>query len=298
MRRLLAFLLGFGLSASAIAQEVAVPDKALAGLLRDVLARKRIEAKVFTKESLGKIYLLNGPDRGISNLEGLQHCVNLAELKLPRNRIKDLSPLAGCSRIQLLDLTGNQIQQLDPLRKLERLQYLKLDQNAIADVTPLNQLPALGSLYLDDNKLQSLQPLGELRRLHSLYVARNQLSDLRGLKNMKWLSNLDVSGNRISSVNELSSLTSLRFTFLQENQIRDISPLISMARRDTEGPRRFAPYWRLYLARNPVEDRSQLEALRELGVRLDTEYVHQKPQAKKDGRASGDSAGNQQPGGG
>ena len=62
---------------------------------------------------------------------------------------------------------------------------------------------------------------------------------------------------------------------LQGNQITDISPLVELAKQDVEGPKRFAPFWRLYLAKNPLEGDSadkHLSALKEYGVRLNMEY--------------------------
>ena len=45
-----------------------------------------------------------------------------------------------------------------------------------------------------------------------------------------------------------------------------------MAQKDTEGQRRFAPFWRLYLGNNPLENaEAHLAQLKEIGVRLNVE---------------------------
>jgi hypothetical protein len=57
---------------------------------------------------------------------------------------------------------------------------------------------------------------------------------------------------------------------LQNNKVEDLAPLVEMAKKDAEGPKRFAPYWNLYLAENPLSDSSkpQLEELKKIGVRV------------------------------
>ncbi|HLQ46498.1 MAG TPA: hypothetical protein VK137_17270, partial [Planctomycetaceae bacterium] len=59
--------------------------------------------------------------------------------------------------------------------------------------------------------------------------------------------------------------------FLGGNQISDLAPLVAMAKADAEGPQRFAPYWKLYLAENPLSDaaKAQIEELKKHGVRVD-----------------------------
>jgi hypothetical protein len=47
---------------------------------------------------------------------------------------------------------------------------------------------------------------------------------------------------------------------------------VNMAKADAEGPKRFAPYLRLYLAGNPLSDaakNAQVTALKGFGVRVE-----------------------------
>jgi hypothetical protein len=48
--------------------------------------------------------------------------------------------------------------------------------------------------------------------------------------------------------------------------------LLKWAKADADGPRRFAPFLRLYLAGNPLSDEAkskQIAALKELGVKVE-----------------------------
>jgi len=55
--------------------------------------------------------------------------------------------------------------------------------------------------------------------------------------------------------------------------LTDLSVLQEMAKKDLAGERRFAPYWKLYLAGNPLSDtgKTQAQELAKQGVRVNLE---------------------------
>ena len=58
---------------------------------------------------------------------------------------------------------------------------------------------------------------------------------------------------------------------LERNKIADLKPLVAAAEKDAAGPKRFAPFLRIYITGNPLsaEARSmQLPALQKAGVRV------------------------------
>ena len=108
-------------------------------------------------------------------------------------------------------------------------------------------------------------------KLHAVYLDKNKVSDIAPLKSLKWLERLDLKDNQIKDLSSLSEMTELRYTFLERNQITELGTLVEMAKKDTAGERRFAPYWRLYLAGNPLNEtgKAQLAELKKLGVRVE-----------------------------
>ena len=59
---------------------------------------------------------------------------------------------------------------------------------------------------------------------------------------------------------------------IERNQIKDLKPLVDAAKADAAGPKRFAPYLRVYLKGNPLSDAAkstQLEAFKAAGVRIE-----------------------------
>ena len=66
-------------------------------------------------------------------------------------------------------------------------------------------------------------------------------------------------------------MTELRFLFLGNNKVADLSVLVAMAKKDSEGEKRFAPFWRIYLAGNPLSDaakNTQVPVLTSYGGRV------------------------------
>ena len=58
---------------------------------------------------------LSATSQYITNLTGLQYCVNLAKLDLSENQIPDISPLASLTNLTELRLGYNQISDVSPL---------------------------------------------------------------------------------------------------------------------------------------------------------------------------------------
>jgi Leucine-rich repeat (LRR) protein len=83
---------------------------------------------------------------------------------------------------------------------------------------------------------------------------------------------LKLSDNGIEDISVLANCNQLSMLFLERNKLTDLAPLVTSAKADAEGEKRFAPYLRLYLAENPLSDAAkneQLAALKGFGVRLE-----------------------------
>ena len=147
------------------------------------------------------------------------------------------------------------------------LQYIKVIHNKVKDLRPLAELKNMSALYLGYNQIEYIYPILGLPKLASLHLSVNRITSIEGIGQLKWLSSLSLDGNQIYDLATLDGHQNLNFLFLEYNQIQDISPLISMARSDQEGERRFAPFLKLYLKGNRVR-KSQIEKLKEYGVRI------------------------------
>jgi len=260
------------------------PDKNLEAAIREVLKH---EPKNFdlTDEKLLNVYILHAEGKGIKDLTGLEKCKNLAEIRLTKNQISDIKPLKDLINLQSLDLASNAIKDISPLANLKGLQYIELSGNQIEKLDALSGLTNLTALYLGGNAIKDISPLAPLTRLASLSLPKNQIHDIKALEKANKIWNLDLCDNRVEDVGPLAKQTELKLLQIERNQIKDLKPLVDAAKADSGGPKRFAPYLRLYPLGNPLTDSAksaQLAALKDAGVRIE-ETSERAPKPPKGG---------------
>lgn len=268
-------------SASAFAQETkpesAKPeapifkDNNLEAAVRKFVLEKRDNDKPLTEADLVNLSTIQANGKGITDLSGLEKCQSLASLDLAENLISDLTPLKTLSRIQYLNLADNRISDIRPLAEIKALQYIELSHNRVKNLRPLSSLTNLASLYLGNNLIEDVYPLANLHKLSSLYLDNNRIETIDDIGGLKGVMTLSLNNNSVSDLSPLQGLTGLYYLFLEGNEIRDLTPLVKMAKKDSEGEKRFAPFLKVYLQRNPlstVAKKTQLPALQECGVRI------------------------------
>jgi len=186
---------------------------------------------------LARIAAFNAEDRGIRNLEGMQHLTALREVNLNNNQIQRLTPLQGLRNLERLLLDNNEVQNLYPLAEMESLRWLWLDRNRVQDIqalanltnlewltlwvnqvediSPLSRLTNLNALWLGDNHIRNIRPLEQLAELETLMLVRNQVSDLRplyGLTQMEtlWIGRQDIIMPQLMRENPFEMANTLR----------------------------------------------------------------------------------------
>ena len=165
----------------------------------------------------------------ITDLTGLEYCINLEGLWLKGHGLTDISVLASLTNLERLEIDWNQISDISPLASLTKLTWLRLGHNEISDVSPLASLTNLETLALDQNQITDISPLASLTKLIKLWLYKNQISD----------------------ISALAGLTEIYQFHLQDNNISDISPLLEYSE--------FAPGGTMYyiiLAGNPLSETS------------------------------------------
>lgn len=135
---------------------VSMPDPNLAAAVREVLEMSPNEAlTTYTMLSLTHIYARN---RGIRDLTGLEHAVNLKVLDLAdefipekgavnSNAVTDISPLQTLTQLEQLWLSSTSISDVTPLQTLTQLEVLWLDGTSVSDVSPLLGLNLTGTSW-------------------------------------------------------------------------------------------------------------------------------------------------------
>ena len=186
---------------------VSIPDANLATAIREEIGNS------ITRQTLLNLTRLEAPNRGITDLTGLEHAHNLKYLNLGdvyseaerkwlnSNRISDLSPLAGLTQLTHLHLNDPNdriISDITPLTNLTQLSTLYLAHNIISDITPLTNLTQLTELSLWNNSISDITPLAGLTQLTHLYLANNSISDITPLAGLTQLTQIWLLGNPLS----------------------------------------------------------------------------------------------------
>ncbi len=138
----------------------------------------KITGPIYTSD-LESLISLNAQGRNISNLTGIENCINLQVLHIYENNITDVSPLAQLKNLRELYIYKNNINDVSPLAGLTELEQLWLGYNNISDIYPLQGLTKLRELRLLYNNVSDIRPLVENYGLADgdvIILVGNQLS--------------------------------------------------------------------------------------------------------------------------
>lgn len=168
---------------------------------------------------------LDGRDRDIGSLSGLQNLSSLTGLGLDFNRIADISPLAGLTGLHMLRLSYNDIQDISALETLSELDTLMAARNYISDLSPLSGLTSLRFLGVPNNPIRDVSALGALENLTLLVLSWTDVSDLEALSGLVGLQYLEAIETQITDLGPLSGLTALETLAIERNDLHDLTPL-------------------------------------------------------------------------
>lgn len=161
-----------------------IPDAGLEAAIRETLS---IPIAPLTTDDLATLTDLNARVRGITDLTGLDKCVNLKTLNLFGNEIVSLEPVASLFFLEKLFAGNNQIADITPLTFLFQLDTIFLSNNSLVDIAPLSQLDGLVTLRLQGNAIANVLPLAKLNNVSTLWLYDNEACDLAALASMDGL---------------------------------------------------------------------------------------------------------------
>jgi Leucine-rich repeat (LRR) protein len=221
--------------------EIEVPDEQLRALLLAILADPEASdtdtdtgaPQGLSAEALAGITGLQGAQRGIVDLRGLECASNLRSLGLagneitslarwrrspscassscPTNPITDLAPLGGTSSSwRSSSLAGSGVAALDVVAGMTGLRHLDVAGGRSRTCGRWRASPTLESLVLSDNAIVELAPLAGLRSLFALELDGNAIVDLTPLAGLTRPRVPRPRRNEITSLAALDRLVHLR----------------------------------------------------------------------------------------
>ncbi|XP_072193456.1 leucine-rich repeat-containing protein 9 [Excalfactoria chinensis] len=135
----------------------------------------------------------------ISNLEKLEH---LRWASFSNNNLTQVEGLESCLNLEELTLDDNCISTLDGISKLTKLTRLSVNNNHLTSLKRhiFENLSHLHYVSVENNRITSLVGLKKTYSLIELYISNNCISTSQEIYHLKGLTNLiilDMSGNRI-----------------------------------------------------------------------------------------------------
>ena len=228
--------------------EVGIPVEELP-IAVPIVGIRAVDAPLLPNE-LTLLTTLDASSRGISDLQGIEHAMQLETLNLRNNRITDVSPLVGLTLLRRLVLDGNPVENPEGLFRLKqggtRITGVEVpdavffaDANLEAAVRsalrvsqhlPITaeKMRTLTRLTASRKGISDLTGLEEATGLERLDLGDNEIVDLSLLSSLMNLENLDLADNRITDVSVLSGLSNLETLDLRDNDVMDVSPLAGL----------------------------------------------------------------------
>ncbi|XZM35304.1 putative mucin/carbohydrate-binding domain-containing protein (plasmid) [Clostridium perfringens] len=130
-----------------------------------------------TKEQLNSLTgELNLNNKNISDLTGIENCINITNLQLENNKITNLLPLQNMSNLNEINLNKNKIKNVSFIANLTNLHKLSLNNNNINDISYLKNLTNLTEIYLDNQSIH-----GKTKKSQgNTVIVSNLIKDING----------------------------------------------------------------------------------------------------------------------
>ncbi len=197
-RIVLAVVLLTNFVASALAQEVSIPDAGLNAAVREELQKP------------------NGPLT-------VQDLLSLTNLDAGRRNVKRIDGLEAARNLQVLDLQVNHLTNFSLPNTLTNLEVLDVSGNGMTGFSMPNAPATLAVLVLADNGLTNLTLPAGLAQLNSLILGNNQLRSFNGLSNLTSLMTVDLSFNLFTNFALPGGLTNLNTFLMEGNPLVDVT---------------------------------------------------------------------------
>lgn len=206
-------------------QIINVPDPALNQLIRESVSRPTGDIRL---SDILKLIELEGNEKGIADLTGLEYAANLKLANLMDNMITDPSPLGGLTRIEQINLGINQVSDISSLQNLTSLLHFSCAQNLVTDISAISVMKRLRVLSVHYNPdLTDLSPIGDLDSLTVLSISNLGQTDLSYIAGMTSLQELYAGGNPLNDISELADMPNLHSVYLAYCQIANLTPLVN-----------------------------------------------------------------------
>lgn len=230
IREIFGYIIGDKSASTGDSSVTTFQDSKLEKLIRDKVGKP---TGTLTYSDLKNITSLNLSNEGITDISGLENCVNLKSLDLSYNQIKDVRPLLKLYDLKDLNLSHNRISDVSYLSNLTSLEQLNLSDNNISDLghSRENSKDDDDDDYdkTSDSVFKNMAHLAflDLSNSNVKYISKNSIdsSDLDELEYLIRLTSLNLKGTSVGSLTHLEELTTLTTLNLSDTSVSNLDPL-------------------------------------------------------------------------
>ncbi len=172
-----------------------------------------------TDVDMAKFTRLDGRNKNIHDLTGLEYAYNIKYLYLSNNQIRDISSLKNMTRLDALYISQNQIVDISVLKNMTKMTRLVLSNNLINDISALENMIEMVGLHLNQNQISDISALRNMHKLFTLLLENNQVRDISVLYKMTDMGGLNFNYNRIFDISVIKKMTELTTLNLSYNQL-------------------------------------------------------------------------------
>ena len=233
---------------------VRIPDPNLHAAIAEALGKN--PNALITVEEMERLGTLEAEGRGIQDLTGIQHAINLEDLNIGGwvggNQVSDLSPIAGLINLRRIGFGKNPISDLSPLRGLRNLTFINGRESKVSDLSPIAGLTRLTHIdftftdppvihdtkqvsglvnltFLGLNTVDDITPLARMPKLEQLFFGGTEkIRDFKPLSRLTNLRQIHVCCTGVSDLSPLAGLTKLDHLYLPFSKISDLTPIAGL----------------------------------------------------------------------
>jgi len=180
-----------------------------------------------TFEAAKKLTGLHILDKGLSDLTGIEYCVNLKSLEIRRTNLTTLG-LSSNTALTRVVCDNNPLTSVD-VSKNPALEYLSLSNTRLASIDVSNN-PLLTTIQCNDNALTALD-VSHNPALDFLSIYENQVAALN-VSNNPLLENLQVNDNQLTTL-DVSNNPVLKLLNCSYNNMHSEADVIGLNRSVT-----------------------------------------------------------------
>jgi len=219
-------------------------------VIREHLNRSAGDILSSDLEVITNIYARN---RNISNICGIEFCINLDTLNIGINQISDLIPLFYLRNMKSLKLDNNNIDDISSLKYFYYLTELSISNNYIEDLSDISNLTNLKYLSVSSNPINNFEPIENIDSLKTLEIMNLYQFDFDHIKNIKNLETIYLSNTNVINLNLIANINSLQNLIMKNCSLTNIDSLATLSKLG-----------KLFLNDNTIFDISSLSELYEL----------------------------------